>query len=74
MVIAGDTTPNLVSRIASVIIKGTPTGSPTGTDQSAITAQTIGSLHIAGEKLPLTRGPDNILLDPLQQNFRAVEI
>ena len=72
--ITGDGTPALVSRIASVIIKGTAMGSGTPTDHSAITAQKISSLRISGIKVPLTDGTDNLPLDPIRQNFRAVEI
>jgi hypothetical protein len=72
--ITGDGTPGLVSRIASVIIKGTAMGSGTLTDHSAITAQTINVLRISGIKVPLTDGTDNLPLDPIRQNFRAVEI
>ena len=73
-VITPDATPNLLSRIASVIIKGTATGSATPTYNSAVTAQKIGTLRIAGEKVPLSSALDNLYLDPLNLNFRAVEI
>ena len=72
--IAGDATPDVLSRIASVIIKGMATGSTVPSDHSAITAQKIGELRINGDKVPLTKAPDDLNLDPLNQNFRAVEV
>jgi hypothetical protein len=72
--IAGDQTPDVLARIASVIIKGMATGSAVTSDHSAITAQKIGELSINGDKIPLTKGTDDLNLDPLNQNFRAVEV
>jgi hypothetical protein len=72
--IAGDQTPDVLARIASVIIKGMATGSAVTSDHSAITAQKIGELSINGDKIPLTKGPNDLNLDPLNQNFRAVEL
>ena len=63
-----------ISRIASVIIRGTASGSAIPTDHSAITAHKIGALQIAGEEIPLTKGADEINLDPINQNFHAVEL
>ena len=74
VLIAGDQTANVLARIASVIIKGMATGSTVPSDHSAITAQKIGELRINGDKIPLTKGPDDLNLDPLNQNFRAVEL
>jgi hypothetical protein len=73
--VAGDTTPSIVARIASVVIKGTATGSATEGDHFGITAQEIGKLSIAGEKVALSKtGMDDILLDPVNGDFRVVEL
>ena len=74
-VIAGDTTPDVLSRIASVVIKGNASGSITAGDQYGITAQAIGKLTIAGTAVDLDPdGIDNILLDDTNNDFRVVEI
>jgi hypothetical protein len=72
--IVGDTTPNLLATIASVVINGSAMGSATLSDHSAITAQKIAAVRIDGQKSPLTKALDDLNLDPLNQNFRAVEI
>ncbi len=73
--ISGDTTPTLLARIASITIKGAATGSasPT-TDFFGITAQQIGALTIGTKKFTLTTGPDDLLLDTTNNDFRLVEI
>jgi len=74
-VIAGDTTPDVLSRIASVVIKGHASGSLTAGDQYGITAQTLGKLTIAGAGVDLDPDEiDNILLDDTNNDFRVVEI
>jgi hypothetical protein len=72
--ITGDTTQNIVARIATVVIKGNASGSVAGGDSYAITAQEIGKLTIAGDKIALTAGKDNLLLDAANGDFRLVEI
>ena len=63
--IAGDRTRNIAARIASIVIKGTATGSAAEGDHFAITAQSIGKLSIDGENIALNKKKrDNILLDP----------
>jgi hypothetical protein len=71
----GDTTPSIVARIASVVIKGSATGSATEGDHFGITAQAIGKLSIGGEKVALSRTErDDILLDPVNGVFQVVEV
>jgi hypothetical protein len=75
IVIAGDSTPSILSTIASVVIKGTATGSADAGDHFGISAQQIGKLSISGTKVPLTKGTlDDILLDEANGDFRVVEI
>jgi len=74
-VIAGDSTPSILSSIASIVIKGTATGSATAGDHFGISAQRVGNLTISGAKVPLSKGTlDNILLDEANGDFRVVEI
>ena len=73
--IAGDRTRNVVARIASIVIKGTATGSAAEGDHFGITAQSIGKLSIDGADIALKKNKrDNILLDPINGDFRLVEI
>jgi hypothetical protein len=73
--IGGDTTPGVIARIATLVIKGTATGSATEGDHFGITAQAIGKLSIDGEKVVLSKTEkDNILLDPVNGDFRVVEV
>jgi hypothetical protein len=73
--IAGDTTENISARIASIVIKGTATGSAAEGDHFAITAEQVGKLLINGVKIELTKGAvDNVLLDQVNADFRLVEI
>jgi hypothetical protein len=74
-VITGDSTPSILSAIASVVIKGTATGSTDADDHFGISAQQIGKLTINGNKVPLTKGSlDDILLDESNGDFRVVEV
>jgi hypothetical protein len=73
IVIAGDTT-SAVSKIASVVIKGTATGSVALGDHFGITAQQIGKVKIDGALFPLTDSIDDILIDSTNNDFRIVEI
>jgi hypothetical protein len=73
--IGDDTTPAIVARIASIVIKGTATGSAAGGDHFGITAQSIGKLSIDGEKIALSKTEkDDVLLDPANLDFRLVEV
>jgi hypothetical protein len=75
--IEGDTTERIFARIASIVIKGTATGSAAEGDHYAITAQQVGKLSINGEKLTLSKGTtekDDILLDETNGDFRVIEI
>jgi hypothetical protein len=73
--IAGDTTPGILARIASIVIKGTATGSTAEGDHYGITAQQVGKLSINGEKVTLSKDDkDNILLDQANGDFRLVEV
>jgi len=72
--IARDTTPGLFARIGSVVIDGAATGSDRATsDYFGITAQQIGRV-IAGVARPVfTAGPDEILIDAVNGDFRVVD-
>jgi hypothetical protein len=73
--IEGDTTPQIVARIASIVIKGTAAGTPAGGDHFGITAVEIGKLTINGEKVALQKNvKDDILLDVENGDFRVVEV
>ena len=74
-VIAGDTTPSVLSKIAKVVIKGTATGSAAAGDHFGITAQVIGKVIIGGASVPLSNAlPDDVLLDEANGDFRIVEL
>jgi hypothetical protein len=74
-VIAGDDTPNVVSKIASVVIKGTASGTPIAGDHYGITAQQIGKVSINGVALALTAdAADDILVDTTNSDLRVIEI
>jgi hypothetical protein len=74
-IIAGDSTPSVVSTIASVVIKGTATGSAAPGDHYGITAQRIGKVSIGGTNIPLLKdAPDDLLLDETNNDFRLVEL
>jgi hypothetical protein len=62
------------SRIASIVIKGAASGSSASGDHFGITAGRVDSLSIAGAKLPLTTGIDNVQLDALHGDFRLREL
>lgn len=71
--IAGDTTPELLSRIASITIIGAATGTDAAGDHFGITAQQIRRV-IAGSNRPaFAAGPDDVLLDPVNSDFRVVD-
>jgi hypothetical protein len=75
VLIAGDITPSVVSRIASLTIKGTASGSSGSGDHFGITAQQIGKVKIGGTNIPLSKDvADNILLDEANSDFRVVEV
>ena len=74
-IFAVDRTPDLASRIASIVIKGTATGSAAEGDHFGISAQRIGKLSIGGEDIALKKNQrDNLLLDGKNGDFRLVEI
>jgi len=73
--IEGDVTDRIVSRIASVVIKGNATGSATAGDHFGIVAQEVGKLSIAGDKIALNKdAKDDILLDEANGDFRILEV
>jgi len=74
-VISGDTTPNVVSRIANVIVKGYAQGSPLAGDNYGIVAQQIGRVSIGG--IPVELHPDvadSVLLDTTNNDLRVAEV
>ena len=63
------------ARIAKIVIKGQATGSAAEGDFFGITAERIGFAKIAGVVQLLTkRVADDILLDPVNNDFRLVEL
>jgi hypothetical protein len=65
----------VVSTIASVVIKGTASGSTAPGDHFGITSQRIGKVSIGGTKIPLSKdAPDDLLLDETNNDFRLVEL
>jgi hypothetical protein len=63
------------SKIASLTIKGSASGSTAEGDHFGITAQRIGKISIGGSKVALTGSySDNILVDSTSQDFRVVEL
>jgi hypothetical protein len=74
-VITGDVTPTITSKIASLVIKGTATGSVAAGDHFGIAAQQIGKLSIGGDSVDL-RGltSEGILLDAANGDFRVVTV
>ncbi len=71
--IAGDTTPALLSRIASIVIKGTVEGSSASTaDHFGIVAQEIGKVFAGAVRMSRIDGPVDLLLDEANDDFRAV--
>jgi hypothetical protein len=71
--INGDTKPAIVASIASVLIKGTATGSAAAGDFFGITAQRVLKLKIGTISHPLTSTANNILLDAANDDFRVVD-
>ena len=73
VLIPGDTTPELLSRIASITIAGAATGNASAGDHFGIVAQQIGRLIAGGNSLRFTTHPDDFLIDSLNNNFRAID-
>ena len=74
-VIMPDSTPNVVSKIASIVIKGPATGSKAIDDFFGFTAQKIGKLSINGSPVQLDKNlPNDLLLDELNGDLRIVEV
>ena len=72
--IPGDTTPAQFSKIASIVIAGTATGSTAGGDFFGITAQEVGTAKIHHTSLAFTPNKDDLDLDPVNGDFRLVEV
>jgi hypothetical protein len=73
--ITGDSNPNVLASIASIVIKGTATGSTANGDHYGLTAQRIDKLSIDGEKIALVKGStDDTLLDAANGDFRLIEV
>jgi hypothetical protein len=73
-IISGDTTEDVFSRIASVVIKGTASGSAAMGDHFGITAQKIGSVTIGGVKVGLSKEVADDVLVEGTDDFRIVEV
>jgi hypothetical protein len=68
--VGGWTATNLVvTKIASIVIGGPVAGTTTAGDEFEFRAQEIRSFRIAGEKLPLTREPDVLVIDGTSDVF-----
>jgi uncharacterized repeat protein (TIGR01451 family) len=63
-----------VSRIASILIKGTATGSEAAGDHFGITAGLIGKVRIGKSSVPITAAKDSLALDSKNLDFRLVEL
>ena len=61
--------PEVVSRIAKVIIAGQVLGTLGDSTRYGFVAQTIGSFTLGGTKLPLTTGSDNLPVGPTGDVF-----
>ena len=64
---------DITASIASIVIKGTATGSPAAGDFYGITAERVSILIIGTTLHPLTPGPNDFLLDPTNNDFRVVD-
>ncbi len=72
--IPGDTTPSLLSRIASITIAGSATGSSDSTtDFFGVTAQSVGRIQAGSAQGNFNAGPDDVVIDPVNNDFRAVD-
>lgn len=69
----GDTKSTIFASIASVLIKGTATGSPSGGDHFGITAQRVLNLKTGTTIHLLTGTANGILLDAANNDFRVVD-
>ncbi len=63
----------ILASIASILIKGTATGSAAGGDHFGITAQRVSKLKIGTTTHPLTTSANDILLDATNNDFRVVD-
>jgi hypothetical protein len=59
---AMNTLPDIKAAIGSIIIKGRASGTGSDGDHYGIQAEQLGSVSIAGRKLPLTTGTDSLLV------------
>lgn len=65
---------HIFASIASITIKGTAIGSVTpSTDFFGFTAQHLGALKIGGMKKTLTAMAEDLILDPVNNDFHAVD-
>ncbi len=71
--ILGDTKPAIFASIASILIKGTATGSAGAADHFGITAQRVLKLKIGTTIHALTGAANDILLDATNNDFRVVD-
>lgn len=71
--IAGSPLPGLLSRIARITIHGVVAGSSASGDFFGITAQQIGRIAAGSIRPQFTPGPNDFLLDPLNNDFRVVD-
>ncbi len=65
--------PGIIARIGKVQIYGAAVGSSTPGDYFGITAEAIGRLQVGLSKQHLTNRNDDLLLDPVNGDFRAVD-
>lgn len=71
--IAFDTSPEILARIARITIAGSATGTSAADDYFGITAQQIRRVVVGNTKPAVAAGPDDLLLDPVHGDFRLVD-
>jgi hypothetical protein len=59
-------TPAIVSRIASILVKGEMTATSDASDQFGIVAAQVAAVRVASERIALERGPHNDLQVPVR--------
>ena len=64
----------IISKIAGVTINGNATGSADPGKHFGIVAEQIGKLSVSGVKRIFTKAPNDILLDPVNGNLRAIDL
>jgi uncharacterized repeat protein (TIGR01451 family) len=69
----GGATPAIFARIASLTIQGVATGSALGDGYFGIVAEQITRMKIGSMALPFLTGPNSFDLDPMRDDFQAID-